>query len=54
MASWKAARAAALAAMRKVGLKYDIMTTSFFLEGARSRKAPHPKCRPGRTSSMSR
>ena len=45
---------AALAAMRKAGLKYDIMTTLFFLGGARSRKARHPKCQSGRTSSMSR
>ena len=46
---------AALAQLRKTGLKYDIMTTSFFL-GRRSiiESAGLRKCPCGRTSSTSR
>ena len=44
----------ALAAMRKAGLKFDIMTTSFFFGRRTLRRRPIPACPCGRTSFSSR
>ena len=44
----------ALGLARKLGLQFDIMSTSFFLSRRTLRRAPHSECRAGKISCLSR